>query len=605
MTSKFSKFERINRKYISKTRPLYQTKEGKELLDNLSNGQNHYLRLNRIESSAMDMTWIKEVEDTIPALGEIISNPKKTIHTVSEVVQIEKAKKVSRESVQHLSAHTEFIKSIDEEGNVTPNKILNVYNDDYYAIYENKFIATLVRRLIIFVEKRYNYVLHQAKLKDVELLYFKNKSVIDGCDVEIETKIRYSKPAPDSEQEKLKGYLKRIEDVRKYLKFYTTSEFMHILRRERDVKNPILQTNIIRKNPKYRKCYHLWQFINKYQESGLEVKVEEKYADLSTKEIENINKTMFVNFVTLKGKDPKVFSSKKMRKYKPRILNTYDDEIYRPDPYYQGPIEFIRIDDKYREYEESLLPLNPHPTKGFRQYNEEEYADNRNKKEKTKQVDSLINRKKRELEKYNKEQESLLQKEKEDEEVISILAEQEVIKDQEELLNSYREELKYNAVVEHSLHNDDSLIKEEEVPEIKEQETPEIKEEENVVSKIEAQVEVLENNVEHSPDVTQNDNLDNQEIIEDIEKPKEEKKTATSKKKNNSKKKTSTKKIANTVKKKESLKEETIIKPVPEPKKEKSLSKKEKIAERKARQEAKEQAKILKTKVGRKNFKRR
>lgn len=592
MADKLSKFERLHNKYISETKPLYQTKEAQEVFKRVSNGENKYLRLDRIESSAMDITWIKEVEDTIPVLGEIVGNPKKTIQTLSEVVQVEKAKKTSRESVQHLSAHTEFIKTIDEEGNVTPNKILNVYSDDFYAIYENKFIATLIRRLIIFVEKRYDYVLHQAKLRDVELLYFKGKTEIDGSEVEIETKVRYSKPAPDSEQDKLKALLKRIEDVRKYLRFYTYSEFMHILRRERDVKNPILQTNIIRKNPKYRKCYQLWQFINRYQESGLEVKVEEKYSQLSPKEIEDINKTMFVNLLALKGKDPSIKVETKAKVYKPRILNNYDDSLFRPEPYYASPIEFVRIDDKYREYKEKLEELNPHPTKAEANYNADKYQDNKLKREETKQVDSLINRKAKEVEKYNKEQDALLKKEEEELEIISDMAEQEVIKDQEEKLAPYREALKRDAIVDDSIFTNDRTPKEVPV------------EEEKLVTK---QVEIIPPTEEKK------------EII----RKRLPKKKTTPKKAKNVVKNESTKKVEEEKPVMEEVKstiepkvEGTLVvveAPKKEPIKEepkkvtpkKKANKKEQAKERKEKREAIRQAKILKVKTSRKKFGKR
>ena len=166
--AKLSKYQILQKKLMSQTTKLFDLKDAQELFNSLSNGQNSYLRFDRFESSSMDMTWIKQIEDCIPDLNEIVSNPKKTIQTLAEVVEVEKVKKTSRESVQHLASHSQFVKSIDEEGNVTPSKILNVYNDDFYAIYENKFIATLVRRLFVFVEKRYDFIIHQATLRDVE-----------------------------------------------------------------------------------------------------------------------------------------------------------------------------------------------------------------------------------------------------------------------------------------------------------------------------------------------------------------------------------------------------------------------------------------------------
>ena len=443
--AKLSKYQTLQKKFISQTSKLFDLQDVKELSNAFLNGQNSYLRFDRFESSAMDMTWIKQIEEVIPDLNDIVSNPKRTIQTLAEVVEIEKVKKTSRESVQHLASHSQFVKTIDEEGNVTPSKILNVYNDDFFAIYENKFIATLLRRLFIFVEKRYDYIIHQATLRDVEMLYFKNKTNIDGSEIEIETKIRYSKPSLDDANEKLSKMLHRINDIRRYLRFFGNSEFMRILHRERDVRNPILQTNIIRKNPKYRNCYHLWQFINSYNESGVEIKVEENFAKLSEEYLKEINKVLTINFLALKGRDaPK--EEVKPKIFRPRILRTYDDEMYNPGPSFDAPIQFIRVDEKYRQYMDTLKDLNPHPTRSYQEYMKDEYAENKYKREETSQVDSLLKRKEQEYKRYQKKQEDLLEKEREDWEMISDLAEQQILEEQEEQLQSYRDHLRHRGM---------------------------------------------------------------------------------------------------------------------------------------------------------------
>lgn len=420
-----NKFKKLERSYASKSKKLYATKDGKELLDLISSGRNKYLRLDRFESSAMDMEWIKQIEDCIDPLGDIVNNPKKTIQTLTEVVQVEKVKKIGSETVQHLSSHTQFIKTIDENGDVTPSKLLNIYNDDYYAIYENRFIATLIRHLLVFVEKRYQFVLTNATLSDVGVLYMKNQTSYEGVNIEIESKVRYSRPAEAVAIDKLRGYLKRIEDIRKYLKFYANTEFMKILRRERDVRNPILQTNIIRKNPKYHKCYLLWLYINRYKEAGIEVKVEENYSELSQEEIDIINQTMCSTFLLLKGKDISKKSNKKIHQYKPVIMHTVDDDIFKPLDY-SKPIEYIRVDDKYREYSESLHVVDPHPTKQRRNYDSEKYEENKLRREKTKQVNSLIKRKAAEKAIYEENEKQALEREIARDQYVNDKAEEEI-----------------------------------------------------------------------------------------------------------------------------------------------------------------------------------
>ena len=438
--AKLSKYQTLHKRLMSQTKPLFESRDGKQICEQLSNGFNEYLRFDRFESTSMDVTWIKQIEDCIPELNDIVSDPKKTIQTLSEVVEVEKAKKTSSESVQHLASHTQFVKKVDEEGNITPSKILTIYNDDFYAIYENKFIATLIRRLFLFVEKRYDYIVNQATMRNVELLYFKNRTVIDGSEIEIETRIKYSMPTAESTEEKMKDFLKRIDNIRTYLRFFSNSEFMKLLHRERDVRNPILQTNIIRKNPKYRKCFHLWQFLNSYMESGVEVKVEEKYSRLDEEQLKEINKVLTMNFLALKGSDaPKEESKTKL--YRPRILKTYDDEMFNPSINFEGPIEFVRVDEKYREFNEKLQDLDPHPTKAYQKYMKEAYDRNKLKKQQTKELDALLKRKESEYKKYLKDQEKLLQKEEEELEMISDLAEQQIQEEQEAALQPYRDAL--------------------------------------------------------------------------------------------------------------------------------------------------------------------
>lgn len=567
MAKKLSTYQKLQRSYVKKTSSLYSKNEGKEVFDMLSKGENKYLKLNRMETSSMDMTWIKRIEDCLGPIGEIVQNPKKTIQTLTEVVQVEKVKKIGTETVQHLSSHTQFIKTVDENGNVTPSKLLNVFNDDYYAIYENKFIATLLRHLIVFVEKRYEFVMQQAKMTDVSLLWAKNRTQVGDAVIEIETKVRYSQPAEQAAADKLKGYIKQIKDIRKYLKFYMRSEFMNILRREKDVRNPILQTNIIRKNPKYHKCYLLWLFIERYREAGIEAKVEENYADLTKQEIEELNQVMCSNFLALKGKDFEK-SNKKQKVYKPKILNTYDDVIFKP-AYYDGPIEYIRVDDKYREYSESLHDLPLHPTRKVAEYEEERYQENKATREKTKQIDSLLKRKEAEKANYEKQEALAEIREKEKDEYIKARAEKEIREEAIEKVEKARKELIKKAKKASTKKAKPELKKEE--PK-KEEAKPEVKVEEpkpKVEPKKEVKAEQPKPKKAKPKAAPKKVSKPKKQVEEKKEEPKQEVKPEVKVEKPKAEPKKAEPKVApkKAVKKAEPKKEVKVEKPKPAPKK--------------------------------------
>ena len=249
--------------------------------------------------------WVKKIEDCIYDLGEIIANPREVTKVVTSIVPVELAKKTGSESVMHLASHTQYIKDITPEGDVVPNKILNIGAEEDIHTYENRFIATLIRRLVLFIQKRYEFVKKFAPLHDEEILYFKNKSIVDGAEVEIETKIKVRSESSTQMADVNNKYIDRIMKIREYILYFYGSRFMKEMKTERDVRNPIVMTNILRKNPKYHKCYELYRFIEKYEGLGVSYKVNEEVSNFSEQEMNEMNSVMMANYLALKAKDKK------------------------------------------------------------------------------------------------------------------------------------------------------------------------------------------------------------------------------------------------------------------------------------------------------------
>ena len=264
-----SRKSKLFNKYLTRMDTIKKDTYASSLFSSLSHGKNSYMRIDRLESSSFDMSWINAIEDCIFDLGDIVANPRQVTKTVSNIVPVELAKKIGAESVMHLASHTQYIKEITEQGDVVPNKILSMSSEDDIHTYENRFIATLIRRLVLFIQKRYEFVKKFAPLHDEEILYYKTKAIVDGSEVEIETKIKVKSESDTKVADISNKYIARILQIREYIMFYYGSKFMKELKTERDVRNPIVMTNILRKNPKYRKCYELYKFIEKYDKLGV------------------------------------------------------------------------------------------------------------------------------------------------------------------------------------------------------------------------------------------------------------------------------------------------------------------------------------------------
>ena len=110
-----------------------------------------------------DYSWIPIFENYIPNLEAIVRNPRRFIQSDENLVPIEKAKKFGEESIKHLAQNTNLIQSVDNDGMPQPLKILNIYKEETYDLYENRFIASLINNLYLFIN------MHYEKLKKLDI----------------------------------------------------------------------------------------------------------------------------------------------------------------------------------------------------------------------------------------------------------------------------------------------------------------------------------------------------------------------------------------------------------------------------------------------------
>ena len=461
---KRSSQSQITRAYHSRIKGMLKGPAEKEIFESLAAGRNSYLRYDRLQSSSFDVSWIEVIEGVIFDLGEIISNPRMNTKVEGNIVPVELARKTGAESVQHLSSHTQYIKEIDEYGNVIPSKIMTMVSEDEIKTYENRFIATLVRHLVLFIEKRYEVVSEFAELRNQEVLMFKNKSIVNGAEVEIETKVKVSYKSDDKEALKSSAYIDRIKQIRTYVLYFYNSPFMRQLKTERDVRNPILQTNIIRKNPKYHHCYEVYRFIETYDKLGVNYKVNENFSLFNEEEINELNHTLFANYVTLRGKDMSKNRKEKTRIYRPTIETSFDDEQFVYGDLLKGPISFVRSDPIYQEYLNSKVPndLPLHPSKKEKEYYADEYKLKANIREDEKQKEDLIKRRNKEIALFEKKVEKILQDRENARLRLLELEKQAIYKEEQDMLAKAREELIRASRDNHAQATKDFHAKEEE-----------------------------------------------------------------------------------------------------------------------------------------------
>lgn len=253
------------------------------------------------ETKIFDDEWIKTLESYFPSIDKITRNPRVGIKYDENITDIERAKKINAKSVRHLASHTQFLKNVDEEkAEITPKKILTTQTDTEYDIYENRFIATLINRMFLFVRSRLEVI--RSNVESFQKDHFAIDSNFKICDDEVTIKYDLT-IKKDLDNKTINEYnyqlLERVEKLAGLIDGVRNSQFMKIMKKCKPVYPPIMKTNVILKNPDFKNAYTLWLFFDKYSTLGYDVQVEEKDLELDTKFKNYIDRLMMVNYGTI------------------------------------------------------------------------------------------------------------------------------------------------------------------------------------------------------------------------------------------------------------------------------------------------------------------
>ncbi|MBO5529688.1 MAG: hypothetical protein J6A47_10330 [Bacilli bacterium] len=443
--------KKLYERYIKTVTPLLSSSPlHSEMAEAFAKGKTKVLRVSRYESSAFDTSWVDVIEDVLFDLGEIIKVPRTITKEEGGLVPVELAKKINSESVQHLASHTQYVKSVEANGDVIPSKILSFENEDFLYTYENRFIATLIRRLVLFIEKRYEFIQAYIPLHKQELLYVKTSTTIAGEEVEIETRIKSKAECDDPAAKTAAIVAERIRKMREYILYYFSSPFMKKMKNERDVRKPIIMTNILRKNVRYHKCYEAFTFIERYDSLGMNYKSADNYSSLNEKQLKEFALINLGAFLSLQDDTEYEKIRTRTHAYKPRILSSMDDEEFVFGPMPKGPLEFVRVDEQYKDYLQAISPkdLPEHPKKIERLYYEDEYALRKNIKLGLYEIDKLQRRKALAAAKFEKVIEAIIAKREKEDALLAQWETQERLQKEELLLRAKRAEIVSGAIGE-------------------------------------------------------------------------------------------------------------------------------------------------------------
>lgn len=327
----------INDLYTKYTNKVERTLENDRyfqyLFEIVQAGNNTIRQNNRVLHKVVDERWLTVVEEGLTSIFNIVDKPRRFIATTEEVVPVALARKITADSVRHLSQNTQFI-TTNAKGDIQPTKVLNVTTEESFDLYENRFVYHLIQRLFAFVDKRTDVIFWSTGDETCNTMCMESK--IDDAYEEISYKVemtvknRQSFAENDNDNMDL---FKRIDRVRHMSRTLRASSFCDIMNGCAKVRSPIQRTNLMMKDPDYRNCYKLWQFIESYDEVGYSIEEQDTALEFD----EEYQTQMYINLITnytifksLLESDPRKLTeiaTKKRRPVKPKFIKKIQEEI--------------------------------------------------------------------------------------------------------------------------------------------------------------------------------------------------------------------------------------------------------------------------------------
>lgn len=321
-------------KYVNKVgRTLENDRYFQYLFEMVQAGSNTLQQTHQILHKVVDEKWLTTIEESLDSINEIIEKPRRFIATTEEVVPVALAKKITADSVRHLSMNTQFIAS-DENGDIQPTRVLNVSTEESYDLYENRFIYHLIQRLVTFIDKRTDVIFWSTGDETSNTLKMESKvdDAYEEIEYKIEMKIKNRQSFAENDSDNMQVFM-RIDRVRRMVLAMRQSSFCSLMAGCSKVRSPIQRTNLMMKDPNYRTCYKLWQFLESYDEVGYTIDVKDSSLEFDEEYMIQLYTNLITNYTVFKSlleSDPRKLeevAAKRRKVIKPKFIKKIEEQI--------------------------------------------------------------------------------------------------------------------------------------------------------------------------------------------------------------------------------------------------------------------------------------
>ena len=291
---------------------------------------------NRRLEKTVDVTWVDAVENALEAFQTILSNPRHIIREEEIVVNVAQAKRGGADVVQHLAHHAAFVDKFDPKTHeVQPNRLMQKDRFDAHDQYENRLVYTALDLAYTFVRIRHDALMSAmsdefgAKLK----LQTDMTTATEAVHMDMFLHIKETESALDTDARNADVFA-RISRIYRVLCMYMGSGFVQELAKAGKIKGAVIKTNVLKKNPNYRKVVQMYEFLRSYEDVGYTIRVVEQNPQINETFQADIYHNVLFNYLVLKGyledeRDRKLPQpmKEKQRSLKPKFIKQIVEEL--------------------------------------------------------------------------------------------------------------------------------------------------------------------------------------------------------------------------------------------------------------------------------------
>lgn len=228
----------------------------------------------------IEQDWVEAIEVGLPFIEKAIKEERQFIRNDGEVLPIEKIRKTSKDSIQDLAKHANYIthEAPDNlETEVLPDKMLMIQKESDFAIYENRVLYAALMYLKDFVASRL------VEIKETTNTYLVKQHINKTIDmgsrkIKIELKFDESRVNDPllTDKNNEKDVIDRLDEILTGILALLKTPLMREVSKAEMVSRPIAKTNILKMNRNFRESLACFEYIANYQGKGFTIEHVEK-----------------------------------------------------------------------------------------------------------------------------------------------------------------------------------------------------------------------------------------------------------------------------------------------------------------------------------------